>query len=148
MKVLDNGQIKLAQNEKRVGNFIIKDEGEHIKLMDINSLMSHRVSKTIAMGQFLDMLYKGLKDDAVRKTAENYLAVLWSFSCCIPDVEFCVAVYEAAKASLERNRAMYGLGDAEQTDEADAEALEAIKEEAQLQEEAAKVAEEIEKEGE
>lgn len=138
MKLLKDGQIKLDAGEKRVGNFIIKEETAHIKIQDINGIVTHRVEKSMAIGQFLKVIYdKFERDDAIRNTLENYVAFLYSISCVIPDVEFLKASYESTKECIERHPELYGQPAVPQTDEADAEALRAIKEEKEFEAEVA-----------
>lgn len=133
MQILQ-GKIKLDKGEKRVGNFVIKNEDAHIKIQDINALFSHRVSKGIAAGQFLMMLYEKFEgDDAIRSTLANYVAFIWSISCCIPDADFLKDAYEITKACMERHPELYGQPATPQDDAADMEALRAIKEEKEFE---------------
>ena len=65
MKATKDGKLKLAKNERQIGNFVFKNEDEYIKICDISSQMTHRMSKTVLLGQQLEMAWK--------QKADNYL---------------------------------------------------------------------------
>ena len=123
MKVSKDGTIKLAKNERQFGNFILKNEEFYMKVTDIQSQMSHRVSKLLNIGRFLEMGYK-------EKSNENihvYMALLWMFSNVIPDVEFAKDINNACIACINRHKDFYGIKEDISTEE-DAEILREAKE--------------------
>lgn len=123
MKVSKDGTIKLAKNERQFGNFILKNEEFYMKVTDIQSQMSHRVSKLLNIGRFLEMGHK-------EKSNENihvYMALLWMFSNVIPDVEFAKDINNACIACINRHKDFYGIKEDISTEE-DAEILREAKE--------------------
>lgn len=123
MKVSKDGTIKLAKNERQIGNFILKNEEHYMKVTDINSQMSHRVSKLLNIGRFLEMGYK-------EKSNENihvYMALLWMFSNVIPDVEFAKDINNACVVCINRHKEFYGIKEDISTEE-DTEILREAKE--------------------
>jgi hypothetical protein len=123
MKVSKDGKMKLAKNERQIGNFILKNEEQYMKVTDINSQMSHRVSKLLNIGRFLEMGYK-------EKSNENihvYMALLWMFSNVIPDVEFAKDINNACVACINRHKEFYGIKEDISTEE-DSEILREAKE--------------------
>lgn len=138
MKVRKNsGEIRLRHNEKRLGNFIIGEEGDHLKIQDINSTLTHRVHRRIVVGRFLEAALKGLRDEAVLHTLTNYVTVLWNVSCTVPDMEFMLELQKAAEACAERHPEFYGGTARKVGDEEDKEIIEGLKEEAELKEQLA-----------
>ena len=124
-----NGKLKLAANERRLGNFVIKLEENHVKLSDINSLFTHRVARGIPVGQFLEMAYKDIrKDEAKAKGVGNWIAVMFTVFSVIPDVEFLEAVFEASRACMERHPEAYGAPVGDVSDEEDAKIIQEVKE--------------------
>lgn len=94
-----------------------------MKVTDIQSQMSHRVSKLLNIGRFLEMGYK-------EKSNENihvYMALLWMFSNVIPDVEFAKDINNACIACINRHKDFYGIKEDISTEE-DAEILREAKE--------------------
>lgn len=142
MKVLQDGKIKLSKNEKRLGNFVVAEEENHIKIFDINQMFVHRVRKSIAIGMWLEACYKGLSDEAIRKSLGNYIAVLWSASCVVPDVDFLAEVYKSSEACMNRHPELYGVPKKEASDEEDAKIVEGLKEEHEFVEQVKKLDEE------
>lgn len=123
MKVSKDGTIKLAKNERQFGNFILKNEECYMKVTDIQSQISHRVSKLLNIGRFLEMGYK-------EKSNENihvYMALLWMFSNVIPDVKFTKDINNACIACINRPKDFYGIKEDISTEE-DAEILREAKE--------------------
>jgi hypothetical protein len=105
MKVSKDGKMKLAKNERQIGNFILKNEEFYMKVQDISSQITHRVSKLLNIGKFLEMAYK-------EKSNENihvYMALLWMFSNVIPDVDFAKDINAACVACINRHKDFYGI---------------------------------------
>lgn len=123
MKVGKDGTIKLAKNERQFGNFILKNEEFYVKVMDINSQISHRVSKLLNIGKFLEMAYKEKGNENIHA----YIALVWMFSNVIPDVDFARDVNAACVACINRHKDLYGLKEDISTEE-DAEILQEAKE--------------------
>lgn len=118
MKVSKDGKLKLAKNERQIGNFILKNEEHYMKVTDINSQMSHRVSKLLNIGRFLEMAYK----EKANENIHTYMALLWMFSNVIPDVEFAKDINNACVACINRHKEFYGIKEDISTEE-DAEIL-------------------------
>lgn len=118
------GQVRLEQNETRIGNFFVKNEADAIKIQDLNTLFWLRVSKRMPVGIWLDnMLKLGADGETSVKT---YIATLWSFFSVVPDNEFVNAAIEQTHACLNRHKDWYGIK--ESTEEGDEKAVEVVKE--------------------
>jgi len=125
MKVDDKGGIKLARNEKRIGksNFFLKDEGTHMKIFDISQVATHRTLKDTPLGSYLHLCYQQMSDDIVCRSLQNYVAVLWTVCCVVPDGDFMTDVYNASEACLKRHPEVYGELPGDVSDEEDAEII-------------------------
>lgn len=105
MKIKDGKIVKLDANEYQVGNFIFKEEEKHIKIMDINSQLTHRVGNHLNVGRLLELAFKS-KDDSFLKA---YATMLWEFSNIIPDKEFMEEIDKACVACVSRHKEFYGI---------------------------------------
>ena len=123
MKVSKDGKITLAKNERQFGNFILKNEEFYMKVIDIQSQISHRVSKLLNIGRFLEIAYK----EKANENIHTYMALLWIFSNVIPDVEFAKDINNACIACINRHKDFYGIKEDISTEE-DAEILREAKE--------------------
>ena len=123
MKV-KNGKIKLEPGEKRIGNFVIKDEKEHMKLFDINQVFTHRARKDVPVGMFLEDAYKTLDDEKVKNGIGNWIAVIFTAFSVVPDMKFLEEVYAASEACMKRQPEAYGLPKQDISDEEDAKVIE------------------------
>lgn len=125
---IKNGKIKLDPTERRVGNFIIKDEPEHVKVMDINQIFMHRASKRTPVGLFLKQSFDALSDGDVHNGLRNWFAVLFTAFSVVPDPEWLTEVYNASEACIKRNPEAYGMPPGEGTEEENAQAEAGMKE--------------------
>ena len=125
MKKLANGEVRLAKNERRIGNFLVKEEPGHMKLTDLGGVMSFRVSKKMPVGVWLYNLYKR-KDDSAEDTLKVFVSTVWSTLSVVPDDEYIQLLLTSSRACLERHKEWYGMKDV--TDEEDAKIIEEEKE--------------------
>lgn len=123
MKVGKDGKLKLSKDERQIGNFIYKNEADHIKVMDINSAVTHRVGKHLNIGRMLEMALKERKDNWL----ENYASMLWLFSNIVTDEQFFLDIDKACVDCVNRHKDFYGIKD-DITTEQDAEILQEAKE--------------------
>ena len=123
MKVGKDGKMKLSKDERQIGNFIWKNEPEHIKICDINSQMTHRVAKHLNIGRMLEMALKERKDQYLA----NYAAMTWLFSNIVTDEQFFLDIDKACVDCVNRHKDFYGIKD-DITTEQDAEILQEAKE--------------------
>lgn len=119
MRVGKDGKLKLSKDERQIGNFIWKNEAEHIKITDINSNLSHRVSKTLNIGRMLEMALKEKHDSYLG----NYAAMVWLFSNIVTDEQFFLDIDKACVDCVNRHKEFYGIKD-NLTSEHDKEILE------------------------
>ena len=105
MKTTKDGKLKLSKDEKQFGNFIIKNEAEYVKITDINSNLSHRVSKQLNIGQMLSIALK----DKQTVWLENYSALVWLFSNIVTDEQFFLDINKACEDCAMRHPELYGL---------------------------------------
>ena len=123
MKVGKDGKLKLSKDERQIGNFVYKNEAEHIKICDINSAMTHRVSKKLNIGRMLEIALKERQDNYLA----NYAAMTWLFSNIVTDEQFFMDIDKACVACVNRHKEFYGIKE-DITPEADKEILEESKE--------------------
>lgn len=123
MKVNKNGKLRLEKNEKQIGNFVFKNEAEHIKICDINSQITHRVAKHLNIGRMLEMAFMEKKDQYLG----NYAAMVWLFSNIVTDEQFFMDIDNACVACVNRHKEFYGIKE-DIAPEADKEILQEAKE--------------------
>ena len=123
MKVGKDGKLKLSKDERQIGNFIYKNEPEHIKICDINSQMTHRVAKHLNIGRMLEMALKEKRDNWLA----NYAAMTWLFSNIVTDEQFFLDIDKACVDCVNRHKEFYGITE-DITPEKDAEILQEAKE--------------------
>lgn len=123
MKTTKDGKLKLSKDERQIGNFIWKNEAEHIKICDINSAMTHRVAKHLNIGRMLEMALKERKDQYLA----NYAAMTWLFSNIVTDEQFFLDIDKACVDCVNRHKEFYGITE-DITPEKDAEILQEVKE--------------------
>ena len=123
MKVGKDGKLKLSKDERQIGNFVWKNEPEYIKICDINSAMTHRVSKKLNIGRMLEIALKERQDNYLA----NYAAMTWLFSNIVTDEQFFVDIDKACVACVNRHKEFYGIKE-DITPEADKEILQKVKE--------------------
>ena len=123
MKITKDGRLKLTKDERRIGNFVWKNEAEHIKICDINSALTHRVSKHLNIGRMLEMALKEKQDNYLA----NYAAMTWLYSNIVTDEQFFMDIDKACVACVNRHKEFYGIKE-DITPEQDKEILEESKE--------------------
>lgn len=122
MKIGKDGKLKLSKDERQIGNFVFKNEPEYIKICDINSQMTHRVSKHLNIGRFLEMGLKQKDDNSL----SNYATMLWYFSNVLPDIKFKFAIEKACEDCVNRHKEFYGIKE-DITSEQDKEIIDDVK---------------------
>lgn len=123
MKTTKDGKLKLSKDERQIGNFVWKNEENHIKICDINSQMTHRVAKHLNIGRMLEMALKEKKDQYLA----NYAAMTWLYSNIVTDEQFFLDIDKACVACVNRHKEFYGIKE-DITPEQDKEILEESKE--------------------
>ena len=123
MKVGKDGKLKLSKDERQIGNFVYKNEPEHIKICDINSQMTHRVAKHLNIGRMLEMALKEKRNEWLH----NYAAMTWLYSNIVTDEQFFLDIDNACVACVNRHKEFYGIKE-DITPEQDKEILEESKE--------------------
>lgn len=140
MKLDKDNKIKLAKNERRIGNFVIKNEAEHVKVMDIGQLFTHRAAKSTPIGQYLEICYDALeKGDSTGMGLRNWISVIFAAFSVIPDIEFLERVIAECEACLKRHPEVYGAPDGPGTDDENAEAEAEAKEMMEFEEDLKKM---------
>lgn len=107
MKVGKDGKLKLSKDERQIGNFVFKNEPEHIKIFDINSQMTHRIAKHLNIGRMLEMALKEKQD----KWLANYAAMTWMYSNIVTDEQFFLDINKACVDCVNRHKEFYGIKD-------------------------------------
>lgn len=139
MKVSKTGKLRLDANERRIGNFVLRKDEEYMKVCDIGRIFIYSVRRDVPAGMFLAQCYDDFKDEETTKGIGNYIAVLWTFFSAVPDAQFLQDSYDAAYGCIKRHPEAYGFQAGEVTDDADAEALQAVREMTEFEEEVRKV---------
>lgn len=138
MKVRKDGTAKLERGEVRIGNFFIKDEPMHVKVQDLNSVISLRIRHGLPVWLWLkNILGMGAKGEGTIKT---WVAVLWSLLSVVPDDDFIAALMRETRECLGRHPEWYG-GVKDATDADDEKAVEQVRAVSEFGAEAEKVAE-------
>ena len=119
MRAGKDGKLKLSKDERQIGNFVWKNEAEHIKITDINSNLSHRVSKHLNIGRMLEVALKEKHDNYLG----NYAAMVWLFSNIVTDEQFFLDIDKACVDCVNRHKEFYGIKE-DITPEQDKEILE------------------------
>jgi hypothetical protein len=122
MKVGKDGKLKLSKDERQIGNFVFKNEAEYIKISDINSNMTHRVSKSLNIGRMLEMALKEKNTNWLH----NYAAMTWNFSNIVTDEQFFLDIDKACVGCVNRHKEFYGITE-DITADADKEILDDVK---------------------
>lgn len=107
MKTTKDRKLKLTKGERQIGNFIFKNEPEYIKISDINSAMTHRVSKHLNIGRLLEMALKERSDNYLA----NYASMTWLYSNIVTDEQFFMDINKACVDCVERHKEFYGIKD-------------------------------------
>lgn len=107
MKTTKDGKLKLSKDERQIGNFIFKNEPEYIKISDINSAMTHRVSKHLNIGRMLEWALKERSDNYLA----NYASMTWLYSNIVTDEQFFMDINKACVDCVERHKEFYGIKD-------------------------------------
>ena len=123
MRVSKDGKLKLSKDERQYGNFVFKNEEEHVKICDINSNLTHRVSKSLNIGQMLSIALK----EKQTKYLENYASLVWMFSNIVTDEQFFLDIDKACVDCVNRHKEFYGIKE-DITKEKDDEILQEAKE--------------------
>ena len=104
-----NGKVMLEKGEVRTGNYFIKEESEHVKIADLNSVFTFRIKKEIPIGQFvLQGVAASKEDESSGRGLENWMAVLSSVLCTVPDLQFLEELFAAAESCIKRHPDAYG----------------------------------------
>ena len=123
MRVSKDGKLKLSKDERQIGSFIWKNEAEYIKICDINSQMTHRISKSLNIGRMMEMALKDRQDNWLA----NYAAMVWLFSNIVTDEQFFHDIDKACIDCVNRHKDFCGIKEDIPVEE-DAEILQESKE--------------------
>lgn len=123
MRVSKDGKLKLSKDERQYGNFEFKNEQEYVKISDINSNLTHRVSKSLNIGQMLSIALK----EKHTNWLENYASMVWMFSNIVTDEQFFLDIDKVCGDCINRHPELYGIKK-EISEKEDAEILQEAKE--------------------
>ena len=123
MRATKDGKLKLAKNERQIGNFVIKNEEEYMKICDINSQITHRVSKGVHVGRMLETAWKERSNDYLH----TYASIVYLFSNVITDEQFFLDINKVCIDCINRHKDFYGIEE-DITAEKDKEILEEARE--------------------
>ena len=124
MKRLASGELRLAGNERRIGNFIIKNADDYIQMYDLGSVFCVKVKKTMPIGVWLHNVWK--QGEKGNDTIKTYIATMWSVLAVAPDNDFIQNLLDVTKDCLERHPDWYGMDKV--SDEEDAKIIQEEKE--------------------
>lgn len=123
MKATKDGKLKLAKNERQINNFVFKNEEGYIKIGDINSQVTHRISKGVQMGLMLENALKDRADNFLH----SYAALVYLFSNVVTDEQFFTDANKVCVDCINRHKEFYGIEE-DITAEKDNEILEEARE--------------------
>lgn len=148
MRVTKKGNVKLEQNEVRVGNFFVKCEDDHIKIQDLNGVFSFRANRRMAIGIWLENVWSRAMngDEGGINTLKTYVATMWSVFSVAPDDEYIADALQMAGNAWDRHPEWYG-GKREETDAENAEAETEVREMMEFEEEVRSMPDGIPEEG-
>ena len=130
MKIRKDNTVKLERGEYRAGNFFFKIEDAHIKIQDLNGLMSFRVGRRMAVGVWLENTLKRGEEGV--ETLKTYAATAWTFLALVPDQEAISGILELTKDAMQRHPDWYGYKPSDD-DKVNDEAAEEVKELTELE---------------
>jgi hypothetical protein len=105
MRISKDGKLKLSKDERQYGNFVFKNEVEYVKICDINSNLTHRVSKSLNIGQMMAIALK----EKQTIWLENYAALVWTFSNIVTDEQFFLDIDRVCGECINRHPELYGI---------------------------------------
>ena len=128
-------KVKPGKNGLQLGNFVIREEDMHVKVIDVSGVHSHRVGNWTTKGAEMVMLLEGARngDEKMRDILQNYCVVMYNLMCCVVDGELLKDVNDATMACIGRNGGMFGQKSDIGKDEDD-EILEQVKAVAEVEE--------------
>ena len=128
MKVTKKGIVKLEKDEVRVGNFFVKREEEHIKIVDLNGVFSFRANRRMAIGIWLENTWlRAMRGEEVGiENLKTYIATMWSVFSVAPDDAYIQDALTMAQNALGRHPDWYGIK-ADATDEENEQAAADVK---------------------
>lgn len=110
MRILKDNKLRLDKNERRIGNFVIRNEENYVKVMDINQVFTHRAEKRVPVGMFLAQCYDALeRDESTGRGLGNWLAVIFTAFSVVPDAQWLEEVMKASADCMERHPEAYGM---------------------------------------
>lgn len=131
---------KIEKRDLRIGNYVVTDEGNFIKVTDISGSVSHRfAAMNLVKGVMFKQLFKEAKegDEGALKLLESYCVVMHNVLSCFPfsksEFNYLEAINEATIRCYNDNKELYGIKD-EPTDEENEKALESVKENEEVRE--------------
>ena len=138
MKVNKKGEAKLEKNEVRTGNFFVKMESGHVKVQDINSAVSFRISRDVATGKWLEILLGKGKEGLA--SIELYAKTMWMMLTIVPDDKAIEELISLLDDAVNRHPEFYGLKKEDLSDEENERIIEEEKAVAEYMEEMGKLA--------
>lgn len=151
MKVNRKGEIKLEKGEIRIGNYVLKEEKEHIKIQDINGMISWRFNSAfIGKGMFYKEMIARVKEGAefAEDALKNVIFTDHYVLSAVLDPDSMIEIVKTTTEQIKKHPELYGL-DPDMADEDDEKQLDAVKDLETLQEEiSAKIEAEEKKEQE
>lgn len=136
MRILKDNKLRLDKNERRIGNFVIRNEENHVKVMDINQVFTHRADKRVPVGMFLAQCYEALeKDESTGRGLGNWLAVIFTAFSVVPDVQWLEEVMKASTDCMTRHPEAYGATPGEGSDAENEQAAQEVREMTEFEDE-------------
>lgn len=101
-----NRRFKISRGDRRVGNFVYHLEKDAVKVSDINSMVSHRISTFTPKGQMVAMAVEQKdKEDWLMAYAVTVFNVL----SCIPDATFMEELNRSTVECIDRHPEIYNI---------------------------------------
>lgn len=126
-----NGKVKLEKGEVRVGNFFFKTEKEHIKVQDMSSMVSFRISRSASVGMWVSAMIERGKESEY--SLHIYAATMFALLLSVPDNEFVEDVNSVISSATNRHPEYYGIKKEDLSDEEQERIVEEEREKAEFE---------------
>ncbi len=136
MKINKKGEIKLAKNEIKIGEFIVSKETNHYKISTTSGNWTIRFAKTTINYNLIDAAIKEKQYNVLK----NWIVVLYDVANVVPDDNFLSTIHTAAEECYARRPDLYVPQLSEQKDK---EIIEEMKKEREILEKAKKEREQL-----
>ena len=99
------GKLKLSSSDTKIGEFVITNEAEHVKIQATSGFWSMRYHQSTPFARFIETGLQNKQTEALH----NIISVLYYATTLVPDVEYLKQVQNSCIDYYERNKEMLGV---------------------------------------